>query len=76
MGDWYPDPDDPLGWLHTDEDGPPGQSPAITHLMNAITPARAFAHEDGSMYVRVSATEFASYDQVDSRAIVDDGAPE
>lgn len=34
-----------------------------------------FEHPDGSAYQRVNPVEFASFDDVDSTTIVDDGAP-
>jgi len=34
-----------------------------------------FAKDDGSAYVRVDPGWFDSYDEVDSRSIVDDGGP-
>lgn len=86
MGDWYlgPDPEHPgrLKWLY--DKHAPSLSPGVEHtsVMPAVRAdpepdefADVYEREDGSIYGRVDPTEFASYDDVDSRTIADPGAP-
>jgi hypothetical protein len=91
IGDWYlgPDPDRPgrTKWLY-DKDAPtPGPDPSVTQMLPAVTPApqpaqsderdyvEIYEREDGSIYGRVDPGWFDVYDEVDSRTIVDPGAP-
>lgn len=43
--------------------------------MSEQPPRYVFSHDDLSFYERVNPDEFPSYDEVDSRDIVDHGAP-
>lgn len=84
VGDWYmgPDPNNPgrLKWLY-DRNAP---SPSMEHTtampIVRLDPepdefAEVYEREDGSIYGRVDPAEFDSFDEVDSRTIVDPGAP-
>lgn len=57
----------------------PERAPGIEdqQVMPAVVPAeqRQFVQPDGSTYGRISASEFESFDEVDSTTIVDPGAP-
>lgn len=43
--------------------------------MSAPTPRRAFTTDELSVYERVDPDDFPDYDHVDSRVVIDNGAP-
>ena len=85
MGDWYlgPDPDRPgqMKWLY--DSNAPTPDPTVTSMLPTVSretsrPAATvpgFVKDDGSAYARVDPGWFDSFDEVDSRSIVDDGGP-
>ncbi len=78
MGDWFPNPDG--SWRHDDRAPTPYRGPDSTQLLPVVKPEpdlrRTFTHDDGSVYTRIPAGAFESFDDVDSTTIVDPGAPD
>jgi hypothetical protein len=76
IGDWSLDRQG--RWVY--DANAPSASPEPTSMLPAVPAADpAFAEiyerEDGAIYARVLPGVFASFDEVDSRTIVDKGAP-
>lgn len=68
----YEDPrQNPIAFLPT---GPAGRVTYAGH--HDYRDPRRFVHDDGSQYVRAEPDDFDSFDEVDSRSIVDPGAPD
>jgi hypothetical protein len=87
MGDWYLNNEG--RWTY-DEDAPtPGVNPPVTYMLPTVAAVpesdgpppdeppivEIYEREDGSIYSRVDAGWFDSYDEVDSRTVSDPGAP-
>lgn len=68
---WVEDDREPSGWRwipnHPTYPDPGVISPRAPH---------GFEHDDGSVYASVDPSELPSFDDVDSRTIVDPGAPD
>lgn len=82
---WVEDRTSPSGWAWLPDltqvpqmASPTGLMPAVRATAPVLTPAPIllrFEHSDGSTYVRAHPGEFPAYDEVDSRRVVDPGAP-
>lgn len=66
----------PIAFLPGDESGRVAYGGEVDYGPATAAAQPAFAKDDGSTYVRVDPDAFDSFDEVDSRSIVDDGAPE
>lgn len=89
IGDWYLNNEG--SWTYDEDAPTPGANPPVTSMLPMIAPEHSAAvhalhgddppiveiyeREDGSIYSRVDPGWFDSFDEVDSRSIVDDGTP-
>lgn len=71
MGDWYPTADG--RWTYDPAAPSPGANPALTQILNAVTPS-CDEHADIVDFL-VHPDEFPAFDDVDSTSIDDPGAP-
>jgi hypothetical protein len=83
VGDWRPDPRRPGGWIY--EPSAPAPDPTVTSMLPAVRPTEVeqsaklpAVEHDGPEHPGgdwANADAYASYDAVDSRTIIDEGAP-
>lgn len=80
MGDWSWS-DQRQQWVYDPMAPSPGQNPAVTQILPTVTPSpsprpRVEEPVDDHYLNWVPATDFPSFDDVDSRTIDDPGAPQ